>query len=123
VDARPSDLAIVPQQAQSCRSRGRARRSRPPHALDFAAAAAMKRPAFTSNWIVTHMPATQSDRDGVEGRAAGLAHLSHPTTARWSRWSTWDDFPAAEQQPQTAKGPHVTVLLIGVQGLHGRPPA
>jgi len=85
-----------------------------------AAAAAAKRPAFMSTWIVTHMPATQSDRDGVKAELQGFAPFVPPDHGSLVALVDLDDLPAAEQQLQTAKGARaVTVLLIGVQGLHG----
>jgi Putative zinc-finger len=84
------------------------------------AAAAAKRPAFMSAWVVTHMPGTQSDRDAVKAELLGFAPFIPEDRGSLVALVDLDDLPAAKQQLQQAKGPHaVTVLLIGVQGLHG----
>jgi Putative zinc-finger len=85
-----------------------------------AAAAAAKRPAFMSTWVVTRVAATESDRDGLKAKLHGFAPFIPEDRGSLVALVDLDDFTAAEQQLQQAKGAHaVTVLLIGVQGLHG----
>jgi anti-sigma factor RsiW len=82
--------------------------------------AASPRPAASSTWIVTHVPASGSDRDGIVAALAGFNAYIAPDHGSLVALVDFDDLTAAQQALQHSPGLRsATVLLVGVEGLNG----
>jgi hypothetical protein len=85
-----------------------------------AAAAAAQRPAASSTWIVTHVPTTDSSRNGVVSALAGFNAYIPPDHGSLVAVVDFDDLAGAQQALEQSLGTQsVTVLLVGVEGLNG----
>jgi anti-sigma factor RsiW len=83
------------------------------------AAASTRRPAVASAWIVTHVPATGSDRDGITSALAGFNAFITPHPGSLVALVDFDDLAAAQQALEQSLGTQsVTVVLVGVEGLN-----
>jgi hypothetical protein len=84
------------------------------------AQATSPRPAASSTWIVTHVPASGSDRDGITAALAGFNAYIAPDHGSLVALVDFDDLTAAQQALQHSPGTRsATVLLVGVEGLNG----
>jgi hypothetical protein len=85
-----------------------------------AAAAATARPAASSTWIVTHVPATGSDRDGISAALAGFDAYIPPDHGSLVALVDLDDLTGAQQALEQSRGARsANVMLVGVEGLNG----
>jgi hypothetical protein len=84
------------------------------------AASAAARPAASSTWIVTRVPASGSDRDGITAALAGFNAYIPPDHGSLVALVDFDDLTAAQQVLEGSRGTRsATVLLVGVEGLNG----
>jgi anti-sigma factor RsiW len=87
---------------------------------DPRAGAALPRPATSSTWIVTHVPASGSDREGISAALAGFNAYIPPDHGALVALVDFDDLTAAQQALEQSHGTrNANVLLVGVEGLNG----
>jgi anti-sigma factor RsiW len=73
-----------------------------------------------STWIVTRVPASGSDRDGITAALAGFNAYIPPDHGSLVALVDFDDLTAAQQVLEGSRGTRsATVLLVGVEGLNG----
>jgi hypothetical protein len=83
-------------------------------------AAATERTAYSASKIVTHVPKTGSDRDGIVAALAGFDVYVPPDHGSLVALVDLDDLAGAEQSLQQSRGGRtITVLVVGVEGLNG----
>ena len=83
------------------------------------AGTAAQRPATSSSWIVTHVPATNSRRNGIVSALAGFDAYISPDHGSLVALVDLDDVAGAQQALEQSLGTQsITVLLVGVEGLH-----
>jgi hypothetical protein len=84
------------------------------------ATAAAERLTVSSGKIVTHVPASQSDREGIAAALAGFDAYIPADPGSLVALVDLADLAGAEQAlQQSAGGRAVTVVLVGVEGLKG----